>query len=54
MKVVSGNSLGHVQLWDGGTGTLLDTIRKNDDGFDVLDLAVSGYRMRVFSSGVDS
>ena len=54
MTVVSGDSLGHVQFWDGGTGTLLDTFRQNDDGADVLDLAVSGDGMRVFASGVDS
>jgi U3 small nucleolar RNA-associated protein 4 len=52
--LVSGDSLGHVQLWDGNTGTLLQSFDQNDNKADVLTLAVSGNECRVFASGVDS
>lgn len=52
--LVSGDSLGHVQLWDGNTGTLLQSFDQNDNKADVLTLAVSANECRVFASGVDS
>ena len=52
--IVSGDSLGHVQLWDGITGTLLQSFDQNDNNADVLSLAVSANECRVFASGVDS
>ena len=52
--IVSGDSLGHVQLWDGNTGTLLQSFDQNDSKADVLTLAVSANECRVFASGVDS
>jgi U3 small nucleolar RNA-associated protein 4 len=52
--VVSGDSLGHVQFWDGHTGTLLQGFDQNDCKADVLDLAVSSDETKVFASGVDS
>jgi U3 small nucleolar RNA-associated protein 4 len=52
--LVSGDSLGHVQLWDGNSGTLIQGFDQNDSKADVLSLAVSGNECRVFASGVDS
>jgi U3 small nucleolar RNA-associated protein 4 len=52
--IVSGDSLGHVQLWDGITGMLLQCFDQNDNNTDVLLLAVSANECRVFASGVDS
>jgi U3 small nucleolar RNA-associated protein 4 len=52
--LVSGDSLGHVQLWDGNSGTLIQSFDQNDNKADVLSLAVSGNDCRVFASGVDS
>jgi U3 small nucleolar RNA-associated protein 4 len=52
--VVSGDSLGHVQFWDGMTGTMLQTFDQNDNKADVLDLAVSENESTVYASGVDS
>jgi U3 small nucleolar RNA-associated protein 4 len=52
--VVSGDSLGHVQLWDGAIGTLLQSFDQNDSKADVLALAISGSECRVYASGVDS
>jgi U3 small nucleolar RNA-associated protein 4 len=52
--LVSGDSLGHVQLWDGNSGTLIQGFDQNDNKADVLSLAVSANECRVFASGVDS
>ena len=52
--VVSGDSLGHVQFWDGMTGTMLQTFDQNDNKADVLALAVSENESTVYASGVDS
>ena len=52
--LISGDSLGHVQLWDGDTGTLLQSFDQNDNKADVLTLAVSANECRIFASGVDS
>ena len=50
--MVSGDSLGHVQFWDGRTGVLQQTVAKHTA--DVLCLAASRDEDRVFASGVDS
>jgi U3 small nucleolar RNA-associated protein 4 len=52
--LVSADSLGHVQFWEGRTGTLQQTIDQNDSKADVLCLAVSEDESVVFASGVDS
>jgi len=52
--VISGDSLGHVQFWDGATGTLLQSFDQNDSKADVLEVAVSANECKVFGSGIDS
>jgi U3 small nucleolar RNA-associated protein 4 len=52
--LVSADSLGHVQFWDGPTGTLQQSIDQNDSKADVLCLAVSDDETTIFASGVDS
>ena len=52
--VVSGDSLGHVQFWDGDTGTLLQSFDQNDNKADVLEIAVASDECKIFASGVDS
>lgn len=52
--VVSGDSLGHVQFWDGKTGTLLYSFEQNDQKADILALAVTPDECQVFASGIDS
>ena len=52
--VVSGDSLGHVQFWDGHTGTLTASFDQNDNKADVLVLDVTADECKVFASGVDS
>ena len=52
--VLSGDSLGHVQIWDGRSGTLTQTFEHNENGADVLCLAVSEDEDRCFASGVDA
>jgi len=52
--LISGDSLGHIQFWDGNTGTLEGTFDQNDNKADVLDLAVTANECKVFASGVDS
>ena len=52
--VISGDSLGHVQFWDGHTGTLQASFDQNDSKADVLDLDMSYDECRVFASGIDS
>ena len=52
--VVSGDSLGHVQFWDGDSGTLVQSFDQNDHKADVLALTVTHDESRVFASGVDS
>lgn len=49
--VVSGDSRGQVQLWDGATGVLMDTFRQHSA--DVLALVVSPGERDIFASGVD-
>jgi len=52
--VISGDSLGHVQIWDGLSGTMSQTFNHNESGADVLCLALSEDENKVFASGVDS
>lgn len=49
--VVSGDSRGHVQLWDGETGVLMITLHQHTA--EVLALAVSTDETQIFASGVD-
>ncbi|KAG9069719.1 U3 small nucleolar RNA-associated protein [Linnemannia hyalina] len=49
--IVSGDSLGHVKIWDGTTTTMIQSF--NSHGADVLCLAVGRDGTTVFSSGVD-
>lgn len=52
--VISADSNGHVQFWEGATGTLQQTILQNESTADALDLAVSEDECKVFAVGVDS
>lgn len=52
--LVSADSLGHVQMWSGDTGTLQQTIDQNENKADVLCLAVSADEKKIYASGVDS
>ena len=52
--VVSGDSIGNVQFWDGNAGTLMQTFEHNSNNGDVLDLAVSHDQNKLMASGVDS
>jgi len=52
--LVSANSLGQVQFWDGETGALEQSIEQTDTKADVLDLAVSSDETKVFASGIDA
>jgi U3 small nucleolar RNA-associated protein 4 len=52
--VISGDSLGNVQFWDGEMGTMLQTFHQSESGADVLCLAVSEDENKVFASGVDA
>jgi U3 small nucleolar RNA-associated protein 4 len=52
--VISSDSLGHVQFWDGKTGTLLQSFEQNDKKADVLALAITPNECQVFASGIDS
>ncbi len=52
--LVSGDSLGHVQMWDGHSGTLEATFNQNEVKADVLALDVTREENKVFASGVDS
>lgn len=52
--VISGDSIGHIQIWDGMSGTMTQTFDHNESGADVLCLAVSEDETRIFASGIDS
>ena len=52
--VISGDSLGHIQFWDGMSGTMTQTFDHNESGADVLCLAVSKDETKIFASGIDS
>ena len=49
--VVTGDSRGHVQLWDGETGVLMITLHQHSA--EILALAVSPDENQIFASGVD-
>ena len=49
--IVSGDSRGHVQVWDGETGVLMVTLHQHTA--DILALAVSPDESQIFASGVD-
>lgn len=53
-RLVTGDSLGHVQIWDGSTGTLEQTFVQNDSRADVLSLDVTEDETKIFASGVHS
>jgi U3 small nucleolar RNA-associated protein 4 len=52
--LVSGDSLGHVQMWDGHSGTLEATFNQNEIKADVLSLDLTRDENKLFASGVDS
>jgi U3 small nucleolar RNA-associated protein 4 len=52
--LISVDSLGHVQFWDGNSGTLEQTFDQNENKADVLALAVTANENMVFATGVDS
>lgn len=54
LTVVSGDSLGHVQFWDGNLGTLLQSYDQNPERADVLTLCMDRKQGKVFASGIDS
>jgi len=49
--IVSGDSLGHVQFWDGKLGTLIQTFDHSKT--DVLDLAISHDQTKVMACGIE-
>ena len=68
VTLVTGNSIGRIEIWDGSNGTLQQSIKHNENSADVLCLSVSlakdtsggvaaagaGMKHRIFGSGVDS
>ena len=52
--VISGDSFGNVQFWDGLMGTMIQTFSQSENDADVLCLAVSDDEDKVFASGVDT
>lgn len=50
--VVSGDSLGHVQVWDGGIGTLRQSFAMHEA--DVLSVQVSSDQKHFYATGIDS
>jgi WD40 repeat protein len=52
--VISGDSLGHVQMWDGRSGTLLQSFHHNPHKADVLALCSNEDESHLYASGVDS
>jgi len=52
--LVSGDSTGRIQFWDGLSCTLLQSFEHNNGKADVLDLAVSSDENKVMACGVDS
>lgn len=49
--IVTGDSRGHVQLWDGETGVLMITLHQHTA--EIMALAVSPDESQIFASGVD-
>lgn len=52
--LISADSLGHVQFWDGVNGTLEQSFDQNENKADVLALAVTADETVVYATGVDS
>lgn len=52
--VVSSDSMGSIQFWDGRSGTLLQSFEHNSEKADVLDLAVNYNQSKVMASGINS
>ena len=50
--VISGDSLGHVQVWDGGIGTLRQSFAMHEA--DVLSVQVSSDQKHFYATGIDS
>jgi len=51
--IVSGDSLGNIQIWDATLGTLLESFRHNENKADVLDIVVSEDQCKIMACGVD-
>jgi U3 small nucleolar RNA-associated protein 4 len=52
--IVSGDSMGNIQIWDIISGTMIQSFEHNVNKADVLDLAVSFDQSKIMASGVDS
>ena len=52
MTIISGDSLGQTQFWDGQMGTLLKSFKSHEA--DVLAVCVSEDEKSIYSSGIDS
>ena len=52
MTIISGDSLGQTQFWDGKMGTLLKSFKSHEA--DVLAVCVSEDEKSIYSSGIDS
>ena len=52
--LISGDSLGQVQFWDGATGIVMQSFKQNSQSAPVLDIAVDPLEEKVFVAGVDS
>jgi WD40 repeat protein len=50
--IVSGDNRGHLQIWDGNTGTLIITFDQNTA--DIRCIAVNSHENKIFASGTDS
>jgi U3 small nucleolar RNA-associated protein 4 len=53
-SLVTGNSLGQVQIWDTVTGTLMQSVTQTELKADVLKIVVNPSQTKLFASGVDS
>jgi U3 small nucleolar RNA-associated protein 4 len=53
-SLVTGNSLGQIQIFDTLTGTLVQSINQTELKADVLRVAVNATQTKIFASGVDS
>jgi len=51
--VISGDSLGQVQFWDGNVGILTQSFAQNSQMAPVLDLCVDSLEEKVYAAGVD-
>ena len=53
-SLVTGNSLGQIQIFDAVTGTLLQSVNQTELKSDVLRVTVNASQTKIFASGVDS